>query len=200
MLSVMLAGTGLSLSLIAAIGAQNAFVLRQGLLHEHVFAVVLFCALSDAVLIAAGIAGIGLATEHAPWLVPMLKWGGVAFLAAYGARALWAAWRGGAALRSANGETVALGRTLALLAAITWANPHVYLDTVVLLGSLSAQYPGQEWVFGLGAALGSFLFFFALGYGARLLSPLFARPEAWRVLDAGVAAVMWTIALSIARG
>lgn len=200
MLSVMLAGTGLSLSLIAAIGAQNAFVLRQGLRREHVLAVVLFCALSDAVLIAAGIAGIGHASDRAPWLVPMLKWGGVAFLAVYGARALRAAWQGGAALRSAGGGTAALGRTLVLLAAITWANPHVYLDTVVLLGSLAAQYPGQEWVFGLGAVLGSFLFFFTLGYGARLLSPLFARPGAWRVLDAGVAAVMWTIALTIARG
>lgn len=200
MLSVMLAGTGLSLSLIAAIGAQNAFVLRQGLRREHVLAVVLFCALSDAVLIAVGIAGIGLAADRAPWLVPMLKWGGVAFLAVYGARAFWAAWQGGAALRADSGGTAALGRTLALIAAITWVNPHVYLDTVVLLGSIAAQYPGQEWVFGLGAMLGSFLFFFALGYGARLLAPLFARPGAWRVLDAGVGVVMWSIAFTIARG
>jgi L-lysine exporter family protein LysE/ArgO len=200
MLSVLLAGLGLSLSLIAAIGAQNAFVLRQGLRREHVLPVVLFCAVSDAILIAAGIGGIGLAANRVPWLLPMLKWGGVTFLSVYGARALWAAWRGGEALRSANGGGVTLGRALATLAAITWLNPHVYLDTVVLLGSLSAQYPGREWVFGLGAALGSFLFFVTLGYGARLLSPLFAQPGAWRVLDLVVALVMWTIALSIARG
>lgn len=200
MLPVFLAGLGLSLSLIAAIGAQNAFVLRQGIRREHVLAVVLFCALSDAALISAGIAGIGLAADRAPWLLPALKWGGVAFLAVYGARALLAAWRGGAALRSGNGGAASLARTLGTLAAITWLNPHVYLDTVVLLGSLSAQYPGRERVFGLGAAAGSFLFFLTLGYGARLLSPVFARPAAWRLLDLAVAAVMWTIAVSVARG
>jgi L-lysine exporter family protein LysE/ArgO len=200
MLPVLFSGFGLSLSLIAAIGAQNAFVLRQGLRREHVLPVVLFCGVSDAMLIAAGIAGIGLATDRAAWLMPVLKWGGVAFLAIYGGRALRAAWRGGAALRSAGGGTVTLRRTLVTIAAITWLNPHVYLDTVVLLGSLAAQYPGREWVFGLGAASGSLLFFAALGYGARLLSPVFARPGAWRVLDLVVAAVMWTIALSIARG
>ncbi len=200
MLPVLLAGMGLSLSLIAAIGAQNAFVLRQGIRREHVLPVVLFCAISDAILISVGIAGIGFAADKAPWLMPALKWGGVAFLTVYGARALWAAWRGGEALRSSNGGAASLGRTLATLAAITWLNPHVWLDTVVLLGSLSAQYPGQEWVFGLGAALGSFLFFAALGYGARLLSPVFARPVAWRVLDLAVAAIMWSIAFSVARG
>lgn len=200
MLPVLMSGMGLSLSLIAAIGAQNAFVLRQGIRREHVFQVALFCALSDAILIAAGIAGIGLAADRAPWLMPALKWGGVAFLAVYGARALWAAWRGGEALRSPGGGVAPLARTLAAIAAITWLNPHVYLDTVVLLGSLSAQYPGREWVFGLGAAFGSFLFFFALGYGARLLAPLFARPEAWRILDLAVAAIMWSIAVSVARG
>lgn len=198
--SIFFAGFGLSLSLIAAIGAQNAFVLRQGLRREHVLAVVLFCAVSDAVLIAAGIAGIGVATDRLPLLLPVLKWGGVAFLVIYGARAFRAAWKGGAALDAANAAPAPLSRILATLAAITWLNPHVYLDTVVLLGSVANQYPGHEWTFGLGAALGSFLFFFALGYGARLLSPLFARPAAWRVLDGIVAAVMWTIAASVAHG
>ncbi|HQU67088.1 MAG TPA: LysE/ArgO family amino acid transporter [Albidovulum sp.] len=198
MLSVFFAGFGLSLSLIAAIGAQNAFVLRQGLRREHVFPVALFCAASDAILIAAGIAGIGIATERLPMLLPILKWGGVAFLAVYGAKAFRAAWKGGAALDAANTGAAPLGHILLTLAAITWLNPHVYLDTVVLLGSIANQYPGREWSFGLGAALGSFAFFFALAYGARLLSPLFARPAAWRVLDGFVAAVMWSIALGLA--
>lgn len=198
--SIFFAGFGLSLSLIAAIGAQNAFVLRQGLRREHVLAVVLFCAASDAILIAAGIAGIGVATDRLPLLLPVLKWGGVAFLVVYGARAFRAAWTGGAALDAANAAPAPLPRILATLAALTWLNPHVYLDTVVLLGSVANQYPGQEWTFGLGAAVGSFAFFFALGYGARLLSPLFARPAAWRVLDGIVAAVMWTIAASVAHG
>ena len=200
MLPVYFAGFGLSLSLIAAIGAQNAFVLRQGLRRAHVLPVVLFCAVSDALLIAAGIAGIGVAADRLPWLLPALRWGGVAFLAVYGARALWSAWRGGAALASGRSGAAPLGKMLLALAAITWLNPHVYLDTVVLLGSIAAQYPGHEVIFGAGAATGSFAFFAALGYGARLLSPVFARPGAWRVLDAGVACVMWTIALSLARG
>ncbi|MGL4279347.1 MAG: LysE/ArgO family amino acid transporter [Albidovulum sp.] len=198
MSSVFFAGFGLSLSLIAAIGAQNAFVLRQGLRREHVLPVALFCAVSDAVLIAAGIAGIGIATERLPMLLPILKWGGVAFLAVYGAKAFRAAWKGGEALDAAKTGAAPLGRVLLTLAAITWLNPHVYLDTVVLLGSIANQYPGREWSFGAGAALGSFSFFFALAYGARLLSPLFAQPAAWRVLDGFVAAVMWSIALSLA--
>ncbi|MCA0274186.1 MAG: LysE/ArgO family amino acid transporter [Proteobacteria bacterium] len=196
--SVFLAGFGLSLSLIAAIGAQNAFVLRQGLKREHVLPVALFCAVSDAVLIAAGIAGIGIATDRLPMLLPILKWGGVAFLAVYGAKAFRAAWKGGEAMDAGKTGAAPLGRILLTLAAITWLNPHVYLDTVVLLGSIANQYPGQEWTFGLGAALGSFAFFFTLAYGARLLSPLFARPAAWRVLDGFVAAVMWSIALGLA--
>ena len=200
MLPILLSGLGLSLSLIAAIGAQNVFVLRQGLRREHVLPVVLFCAISDAILIGAGVAGIGLAAEKMPALLPILRWGGVVFLGVYGLRAAYAAWRGNEHLDAAAAKAAPLHRTLLTLAAITWLNPHVYLDTVVLLGSISAQYPGREWVFGLGAALGSFLFFLSLGYGARLLTPVFARPGAWRVLDLIVAGVMWSIALSLARG
>ena len=193
-----LSGFALSLSLIAAIGAQNAFVLRQGLRGEHVAAVVAVCALSDAVLIAAGVAGFGALVEAAPWIVPAFRWGGVAFLVAYGARAAASAWRGGATLE-AGGSGGGLGRAVATCLALTWLNPHVYLDTLVLLGSLGAQAASPA-AFAAGGMLASAAFFAALGFGARLLRPLFARPAAWRVLDAGVAVVMWTIAASLAFG
>lgn len=194
------AGFKLGLGLIVAIGAQNAFVLRQGLRREHVFAVALFCAASDAALIALGVSGMALATRLAPWLTEALRWGGVAFLLAYGARAARAAWRGGESLQGGAGAAPGLRRVLATLAALTWANPHVWLDTVVLLGAVSAQFPGQRLGFGAGAASASFFFFFSLAYGARLLAPLFARPGAWRVLDAAVALIMVSVALRLAWG
>ncbi|MCB2127651.1 MAG: amino acid transporter [Rhodobacteraceae bacterium] len=193
-----LSGFQLSLGLILAIGAQNAFVLRQGLRREHVFVTCLFCGLSDAILIAAGIAGIGAVTSALPMAVDLLRWFGVAFLTWYGARAFLAAWRGGEALHAADGKRQSLRQVLTFLALITWANPHVWLDTVVLIGSVAAQYPGARLEFGLGAVLASFVFFFALGYGARLLAPLFARPAAWRVLDLIVGAIMWSIAAKLA--
>ncbi|MCB2111408.1 MAG: LysE family transporter [Defluviimonas sp.] len=196
-----LAGFQLSLGLITAIGAQNAFVLRQGLMRSHVFAVCLFCALSDALLIGAGVLGIGALTARVPGLLPALRWAGVAFLTYYGLRALHAAMTGAGALAAARGSAPrALAPVLATLAAITWANPHVWLDTVVLIGSVAAQFPGREPAFAAGAALASAVFFFALGYGARLLAPLFARPVAWRWLDLGVALVMFSIALHLALG
>lgn len=194
-----LAGLGIGLSLIMAIGAQNAFVLKQGLLRNHVFAVCLFCAASDAALIAAGVAGAGAIASHAPWFLQAMRWGGAAFLLWYGLRAARAAWRGGETLQASGGKAPALGPTLAALAALTWLNPHVWLDTVVLIGSISSAQ-SDRLGFALGAMSGSFLFFFSLGFGARLLAPLFARPVAWRLLDAGVALVMWTIALSLIRG
>ncbi|CTQ31745.1 LysE/ArgO family amino acid transporter [Jannaschia rubra] len=188
----------LGVSLILAIGAQNAFVLRQGLRGEHVMAVVLTCALSDAVLIAAGVAGFGILVQTVPWIVPVFRWGGAAFLLAYGARAAWAAWRGGGALRP-EGQAGGLGRAVATCLALTWLNPHVYLDTLVLLGSISTQAASPV-LFGAGAVTASFVFFFALGYGAALLRPVFARPAAWRVLDAVIAAVMWAIAAKLVSG
>jgi L-lysine exporter family protein LysE/ArgO len=194
------AGFRLSLGLILAIGAQNAFVLRQGLRREHVFAVCLFCAVSDASLILAGVSGFAAASDAAPWLGPVLRWGGVAFLIWYGWRSFASALRGGGTLVAARGATAPLLPTLTTIAALTWLNPHVYLDTVVFLGSISAQYPGREAAFGGGAALGSFSFFFALGYGARLLAPLFARPRAWQVLDVIIALTMWSIAVGLALG
>lgn len=194
-----LAGLGIGLSLIVAIGAQNAFALKQGLLRNHVFAVCLFCAVSDAALIAAGVAGAGAIARNAPWFLQAMRWGGAAFLLWYGLRSARAAWHGGEALQVADGAAPALGPTLTALAALTWLNPHVWLDTVVLIGSVSSAQPDRLG-FALGAMSGSFLFFFSLGYGARLLAPLFARPQAWRVLEAGMAVVMWTIAATLILG
>lgn len=193
-----IAGFALGLSLIVAIGAQNAFVLRQGLLGEHVFAVCLVCALSDAILVSIGVGGFGLIADVAPWTVVWMRWGGALFLAVYGALALRSAWRGQHALRAATGTEAGLAQTLATCLALTWLNPHVYLDTVVLLGSVSADYPSLP--FAAGAVVASFAFFFALGYGAALLRPLFARPSAWRALDAGIAVVMWSIAAGLVLG
>lgn len=184
----------LGLSLIVAIGAQNAFVLRQGLMKHHVFAVCLTCALSDAALIAAGVSGFQGASELMPRLAPWLRYGGAAFLFFYGLRSLRSAFGKAQSLAPADELAAGLGATLATCLALTWLNPHVYLDTVVLLGSISTRFPGQELYFGLGAVTASFAFFFSLGYGARLLRPLFARPLAWRVLDGAIAVVMWSIA------
>lgn len=189
-----------AISLILAIGAQNAFVLRQGLRREHVGAVVLVCALSDAVLIAAGVTGFGLVSARVPWLGEAMRWGGVAFLLAYGALRFKAALAGGEALQAGSGEAAPLGRVLATCLVLTWANPHVYLDTVVLLGSIAAQYDPHRAAFGIGAASGSLSFFTALGYGARLLAPVFANPKAWVVLEVIVGVTMWAIAAGLAFG
>lgn len=194
------AGFRLGLSLIVAIGAQNAFVLKQGLRREHVFAVVLFCALSDAVLIALGVSGFSAAASALPWLQPAMRWGGILFLGWYGIRSARAALRPHAGLVAARDEPVSLKRALLTIAAMTWLNPHVYLDTVVLLGSVSAQFPGRGVGFALGAMTASFLFFFSLGYGARLLQPLFARPAAWRILDGAVSLLMLSLAVGLMRG
>ncbi len=194
-LPVFLTGVMMSLSLIVAIGAQNAFVLRQGLRDEHVLPVCLTCAVSDAALIILGVAGFARATAALPWLDPVMRYAGAGFLLWYGARSLHSALTSTGAL-NASGAAGArtLARTLAACLAITWLNPHVYLDTVVLLGAVSNQFPGAEATFALGAIAGSFLFFFLLGYGAAWLRPLFARPSAWRMLEGAIAVVMWTIA------
>lgn len=191
-----LAGLGTGLSLIVAIGAQNAFVLKQGLLRQHVLAVCLFCAISDALLIAAGVAGAGTLAARAPWFLVVMRWGGALFLLVYGARSFLAAWRGGETLEARGKASPGLATTLMTLAALTWLNPHVWLDTVVLLGSVSAAWEDKR-AFAMGAMTGSFLFFLSLGYGARLLAPLFARPVAWRLLDVLVGLIMWSIALGL---
>ncbi|MBC7480293.1 MAG: amino acid transporter [Pseudorhodobacter sp.] len=200
MLQALTQGFLTSLSLILAIGAQNAFVLRQGIRREHVAAVVLVCAASDAVLIAAGVAGFGAVTAALPWLAGAMRWLGVAFLLVYGALRFRAALQGGEALRPAAGGAVPLGQVVATCLLLTWANPHVYLDTMVLLGSISTHYaPMQAW-FGVGAAAASFVFFAALGFGARLLAPVFVRPAAWVVLEVVVGLTMWAIAAVLALG
>ncbi|MBX9472456.1 L-lysine exporter [Microcella sp.] len=218
-MSVLLAGFGLGLSLIIAIGAQNVFVLRQGIRREHVLAVVIVCAVSDAVLIAAGIAGIGAVLSVIPWLVEVVRWVGAAFLIGYGMLAARRAWRPRAALvveepgapepgpAEPGATTVAATavappqarlRTVVLTAlALTWLNPHVYLDTVFLLGSIAGTHGDARWVFGAGAMAASVAWFTALGFGARYLSRWLSTPRAWRWLDAGIAVVMVAIGLSL---
>jgi L-lysine exporter family protein LysE/ArgO len=196
--SAFLPGFLLGLSLIVAIGAQNAFVLRQGLRKEHVFAVCLVCAGSDAILISSGVAGFGALVTAVPWLAPVMRFGGAAFLLFYGLRSLWAAWRHDGALRPANDTANGLGKTILTCLAFTWLNPHVYLDTVVLLGSVSTRYGAARPLFALGAMTGSFLFFFSLGYGARLLRPLFENPRAWQILDVLIGITMIGLAMKLA--
>ena len=188
----------LGFSLILAIGAQNAFVLRQGLRREHVLPVVLVCAVSDAVLVTAGVLGFGALAKALPGIEQVMLFGGVAFLSWYGAQNLLAAWRGGEVLE-AGAAAGSLRRALLTCLALTWLNPHVYLDTGVLLGSVSAQYD-DTLGFGLGAVAASFSFFLALGYGARLLAPFFRRPASWRVLDVIVGLTMWAIAAKLLWG
>ncbi|MFN5996463.1 MAG: LysE/ArgO family amino acid transporter [Paracoccaceae bacterium] len=189
-----------AVSLILAIGAQNAFVLRQGLRREHVAAVVAVCALSDALLIAAGVAGFGSLSAAVPWFGEAMRWLGVAFLLVYGALRFRAAMRGGEALQPSENGSAPLGKVLATCLVLTWANPHVYLDTVVLIGSISSHYAPYQLAFGIAAMFGSLSFFTALGFGARLLAPIFAKSSAWVWLEIGVGITMWAIALGLILG
>ena len=193
-------GLGLGLSLIVAIGAQNAFVLRQGLRGEHVGAVVAVCALSDILLIAAGVRGAGAVLAQAPSLVTGVRLAGAAFLLGYGVLAARRALRPAALDASDAGGSTRLGAAVATCLALTWLNPHVYLDTVVLLGSIATAHGAERWWFAAGAAVASGAWFTSLGYGARLLRPLFARPGAWRVLDGLIAVVMVLLAVLLATG
>ncbi|MBB3235260.1 LysE/ArgO family amino acid transporter [Phyllobacterium endophyticum] len=197
MFSAALSGFLLGASLIIAIGAQNAFILRQGLLRQHVFILSLICALSDALLITAGVAGLGTLIARSPTLISVVTLGGAAFLFWYASVAFRRALHPEVleAASSGNGNLkMAIGTVLAL----TFLNPHVYLDTVVLLGGLSARFEGaSRAAYGAGAALSSFVWFFGLGYGARLLQPIFAKPAAWRVLDVLIGLVMAGIGLSL---
>lgn len=195
MLTASLTGFVTGAGLIIAIGAQNAFVLRQGLQRQHVGLVVTVCALSDISLILLGVAGMGALVLHWPQLLDWLRWGGALFLASYGLQAARRAWRGSSSLASSQTDNHSWQKALLTCLAFTWLNPHVYLDTMVLIGSLSAAYPGAgRWAFALGACAASLVWFSALGYGARLLQPLFAKPLAWRILDAGIALGMLSLA------
>ncbi|MBM7503363.1 LysE/ArgO family amino acid transporter [Agromyces aurantiacus] len=221
--SALLAGLGLGFSLIVAIGAQNVFVLRQGIRREHVLIVAAICTASDAALILAGVGGMGAALNAAPWLVGVARWAGAAFLVGYAFLAARRALRGsesglavssedqqtggapGGAGRGGGASSPATGvltrpaviPVVLTCLALTWLNPHVYLDTVVLLGSVGATHGDQRWVFAAGAILASAVWFFSLAYGARLLGRVLASPRSWRILDGVIAVVMLAIAVSL---
>lgn len=216
MLPSLLAGLGLGFSLIIAIGAQNLFVLRQGVRREHLLAVVAVCAASDAVLILLGVSGIGLVLNAVPWLLAVVRWAGAAFLLGYAVLAARRALRpSGETLRvdttaSASAPTpvpdagraalrtrTTLTATVLTCLALTWLNPHVYLDTVFLLGSVASTHGDGRWAFAAGACLASLVWFSALGFGARYLGRWLDTPRAWRVLDALIAVVMVVIAISL---
>ena len=219
MLPPLLAGLGLGLSLIVAIGAPNLFVLRQGIRREHVLAVVVVCAASDAILIVLGVSGVGLALAALPWLVTAVRWAGAAFLVGYGLLAARRAWRPAGALTvddprddiagSATERPVQvqptttatrLSATVLTVLALTWLNPHVYLDTVFLLGGVANTHGDDRWLFALGAVMASILWFSALGFGARYLGRWLATPRAWRILDAIIAVVMIVLGVSLVVG
>ena len=214
MLTSVLAGFGLGLSLIIAIGAQNLFVLRQGLRREHVLVVAAICAASDALLIALGVSGVGLVLQAVPWLVDVVRWAGAAFLVVYGLLAARRAWRGsdqgldasvdadsapstGSARRAATSTRTRLLPVVLTCLALTWLNPHVYLDTVFLLGTVASTHGDQRWLFAAGAMAASVVWFFGLAFGARYLGRWLSTPRAWRILDAVIAVVMIGLGVSL---
>ena len=197
LLTAALAGLGFGLSLIVAIGAQNAYVLRQGLRKEHVFVIVAICALSDALLIAVGVAGLGAIIQQLEWLLLLIEVIGGVFLCTYGVMAAKRAWKPEVLNTDTGGKAVSLKVAAGTALALTYLNPHVYLDTVLLLGSVAGTYEANRWWFAAGAMLGSVIWFSTLGFGARLLDPVFKKPTAWRVLDAIIAVVMFTLGMSL---
>jgi L-lysine exporter family protein LysE/ArgO len=205
------AGLLTGISLIVAIGAQNAYLLRQGLRRSHVGPIVAVCALSDFALIFAGVSGIGSIVSHAGWALVVVRWLGAAFLTWYGLSSAWRARHPATGLAApAPGEAsdleagaldVGRGTAVRRAVALTWLNPHVYLDTVLLIGSVAATHgPSGRWWFGVGACVASAVWFTGLGFGARLLAPLLASPRAWQVLDLLIAATMLVIAVKLATG
>ena len=196
-LTALLAGLGFGLALIVAIGAQNAFVLRQGLRREHVLVIVAICAISDALLIGIGVAGLGAIINQLEWLLLVIEVIGGIFLCTYGVMAAKRAWKPEVLTADTGGAPRTLKVAVGTILALTFLNPHVYLDTVLLLGSVAGTYESQRWWFGVGATFGSLLWFSVLGFGARLLAPVFTKPAAWRVLDALIAVVMFTLGTSL---
>ena len=199
MLTPLLIGFATGLTLIVAIGAQNAFILRQGIRREHVLPVVAICTVSDMALMAAGVAGFGaLITAH-PQVVTLARFGGAAFLIVYGMLAARRAWRPSGLTPSEAGPSRLAGVVLTCLA-FTFLNPHVYLDTVVLIGALSNEHRDGRWLFGVGAAVASAVWFTTLGFGAGRLRGLFARPTAWRILDGLIAVTMIALGVAVLHG
>jgi len=205
-MSAALAGFGLSLSLIVALGAQNAFVLRQGLRRERVGVVVTICTVSDIILIAAGVAGLGYVLERAPWLADVTRWLGAAFLLGYAALAGWRALRqnGQGLVPQPNGPAAnvqaPLGPVVLTALAMTWLNPSVYLDTAFLIGSVAASHGDERWLFALGAGSGSAAWFLGLGFGARYLSRWLRTPRSWRILDGAIALLLVATAAKLLMG
>ncbi len=195
-MGAILAGFLVGLSLILAIGAQNAYVLRMGLTRHYVGLIVVMCALSDIGLIVLGVAGIGGVIRSAPWSLQVLRWVGVAYLTLFAFRSFWRAFRPGVLLPSEQ-QSPALRTVIATTLAFTFLNPHVYLDTVILLGSIGNQYGHARWLFAFGASMGSVLWFTVLGYGARFASRMMSRPGTWRALDSLIGVVMLLIALKL---
>lgn len=196
-MDVFIYGFSLGLSLILAIGSQNAFVLRQGLKGEHVFIVCFICALSDALLILMGVTGFHVIIAQYPQIETIARYAGAAFLFVYGLRSFWSAIRTSHALKPEDNSSGSLMAAMLTTLALTWLNPHVYLDTVVLLGSVSARFGGQATWFAAGAVTASFVFFYSLGYGAALLRPIFSRPASWKILEIVIGIVMWSIAVKL---
>lgn len=193
-------GFSLGLSLILAIGAQNAFVLKQGIKKQHVFLVCIICALSDAVLIFVGVSGFGYVVERYQVIKTAVLWGGFVFLSIYGLRSLYSAFSASHTLTSGDEEARGAAKTALLTLAFTWLNPHVYLDTALLLGSVSTKFGERAGLFGVGAMCASFAFFFSLGYGARFLAPLFKKPAAWKILEFFVGVTMITLGAMLVIG
>ena len=196
-IDALVSGFLLGLTLIVAIGAQNAFVLRQGLVRQHVLVVTTICFVSDGLLISAGVLGLGTMVKQSPLLLKIVTIGGAGFLLFYGGLALARSFRK-ESLAAAERDNSGLGATTLVCLAITWGNPHVYLDTVVLLGSLSARFSGTgQLLYAIGGIIASGIWFYGLGYGARFLAPIFSKPAAWRILDLAICLVMWGIAAKI---
>ncbi|WP_394252147.1 LysE/ArgO family amino acid transporter [Vibrio profundi] len=196
-MSTYLAGFTLGLSLILAIGSQNAFVLKQGLKRQHVFIVCLVCALSDAILISFGVAGFGAIIKQYPSIEWISRYAGALFLFVYAFLSIKSAIVNRHALSPTVKSESSVVKVVAMCMAFTWLNPHVYLDTVVLLGSISSQYQPNQFQFAVGAISGSFIFFFSLGYGARTLAPIFEKPRAWTILEFVVGIMMLSIGVSL---
>lgn len=190
-------GFSLGFSLILAIGSQNAFVLKQGLKGEHLLLICLICATSDAILILMGVSGFHILVSNYPSVVLFAQYGGAIFLFVYGLRSFYSAWHSASALNPSDITSKSWVNSALTCLAFTWLNPHVYLDTVILLGSISSQFKGQLLYFSTGAITASFIFFFALGYGAQLLRPFFARPRSWQVLELLIGCIMWIIAIKL---